>query len=120
MSDMVKEINDHNFDQDVLGSQKPVLVDFWAPWCGPCKALGPLVDALAQQYNGRMVFTKLNIDENPKTAGLYGIKAIPTIALFKDGKLFETIVGLTTRGKLEKAINNVLSDAAVPNAFVVN
>jgi thioredoxin 1 len=119
MSEHIKEIDDQGFDHEVLQSEKPVLVDFWAPWCGPCKALGPLVEALSIQYNDHMDFTKFNIDDNPITPGNYGIKAIPTIAIFKNGRPMEMITGLTSRGKLEEAIKGVIEGAPAKQPFVV-
>ncbi|NNG02377.1 MAG: thioredoxin [Desulfobacteraceae bacterium] len=119
MSENIKEIDDNGFEQDVLQSQTPVLVDFWAPWCGPCKAVAPLVDELAGEYSGKMDFAKLNIDDNPETPAKYGIKSIPTIAIFKDGKPFEMITGLTSRNKLEDAIKSVLGGASATQPFIV-
>jgi thioredoxin 1 len=119
MSEHIKEIDDQGFNHDVLQSEKPVLVDFWAPWCGPCKALGPLVEALSIQDNDRMDFTKFNIDDNPITPGKYGIKAIPTIAIFKSGQPMEMITGLTSRSKLEKAIKGVIEGVPAKQPFIV-
>jgi thioredoxin 1 len=119
MSDQIREINDQEFNNDVLQSTKPVLVDFWAPWCGPCKALGPLLEALSAQYASRLTFAKLNIDENPGTPGKYGIKSIPTIAIFKDGQPQEMITGLTSRSRLETSIAAVLDGAAASQPFIV-
>ena len=112
MTAFIKEINDHGFKPEVLESDRPVLVDFWAPWCGPCKAIAPLVDALAAEYGGRMKFTKINIDDNPLTPGKYGIKAIPTIAIFRNGRPLEMITGLTSRGRLETSIKDILKGVA--------
>lgn len=120
MSENIKEIDDQTFDSDVLESEKPVLVDFWAPWCGPCKAIGPLVDALAAEFGDQMDFAKLNIDSNPLTPGKYGIKAIPTIAIFKDGQPVEMITGLTSRSKLEASVKDAIAGAPAKNPFVVN
>ena len=78
-------VSDDNFEQEVIKSEKPVLVDFWAPWCGPCRAIGPVVEDLAEVYKDRVKVAKLNIDENPKTATVYGVMSIPTIVLFKNG-----------------------------------
>jgi thioredoxin 1 len=104
MSDHIQEINDNNFAQDVLKSESAVLVDFWAPWCGPCKALGPMVESLAQAYQGKMSFAKFDIDQSPETPARYGIKAIPTIAIFKDGEPVEMMTGLTSHNQIEKSI----------------
>jgi thioredoxin 1 len=119
MSEVVKQINDQEFAQMMSESQKPILVDFWAPWCGPCKAIAPMVEDLAAAFDGRVEFAKINVDENPVTQAKLGIRAIPTIAIFKDGKPFELIVGLTTRGKLEKAISGVLEGAQPVQPFLV-
>jgi thioredoxin 1 len=119
MSEHIKEIDDQGFDHEVLQSEKPVLVDFWAPWCGPCKALGPLVEDLSIQYNDHLDFTKFNIDDNPITPGKYGIKAIPTIAIFKNGRPMEMITGLTSRSKLEEAIKGVIEGAVAKQPFIV-
>jgi thioredoxin 1 len=119
MSEQVREIDDEGFNGEVLESERPVLVDFWAPWCGPCKALGPLVESLAVQYSGDMEFAKFNIDDNPVTPGKYGIKAIPTIAIFKEGRPMEMITGLTSRGKLEEAIKGVINGTGAKAPFVV-
>ena len=115
----LKEIDDIDFEQHVLNSQVPVLVDFWAPWCGPCKAIGPIVESLATQYGGKMSFAKLNIDSNPITTGRYGIKAIPTIAFFKGGRPVEMITGLTSRGRIEKSINGVLDGSPAAQPFIL-
>ena len=120
MSDRIKEIDDQTFDADVLQSSKPVLVDFWAPWCGPCKAIGPVVEALADQYGDKMDFTKFNVDDSPETPGKYGIKAIPTIAVFKDGRPFDMITGLTSRGNLEASIKKVLDGAPASRPFIIS
>jgi thioredoxin 1 len=98
-----------NWEQEVVKSDKPVLVDFWAPWCGPCRALGPTIDKLADLYSGRVKVGKLNTDENPETAVKYGITGIPQVLLFKGSdQPAERVVGLTSQGNLEKLINRVL------------
>jgi thioredoxin 1 len=92
---------DDNFEGEVLKSEKPVLIDFWAPWCGPCKAIGPIVEELAVQLKDSVKMMKLNVDENQKTATNYGVRSIPTIILFKDGKVLDTLIGLVPKDKLE-------------------
>jgi len=119
MEENLKEVDDLGFEDHVLKSQAPVLVDFWAPWCGPCKALGPIVETLAAQYGEKISFFKLNIDDNPETPGRYGIKAIPTIAFFKGGVPIEMITGLTSRGRIERSIQGLLQGNPVTPAFIV-
>lgn len=102
------EIEDSNFENEVLQSDKPVLVDFWAPWCGPCKAIAPVVEELAGQFGEQMKFAKCNVDNNPVTPGKYGIKAIPTVIVFKSGDVVEQITGMVAKSKLEEAINKAL------------
>lgn len=105
MSDKVKHITDSTFEQEVLKSADPVLVDFWAPWCGPCLMMAPVIDELAETYDGKVAFVKVNVDDNPKTASAYGIMAIPTIILFKDGKPLDKMVGVVAKAKLVELIN---------------
>ena len=99
---------DDNFEGEVLKSDKPVLIDFWAPWCGPCKAIGPIVEELAGQYKDSVKMMKLNVDDNPKAAGNYGVRSIPTLILFKDGKVLDTLTGLVPRKSLEDFIKKSL------------
>ena len=108
MGENVIEIEDSSFDAEILQSDKPALVDFWAPWCGPCKAIGPAIDDLAGVFGDRIKFTKCNVDDNPVTPGKYGIKAIPTLIFFKDGQVVEQITGMVAKSKLEDAINKLL------------
>ncbi|MDI6776112.1 MAG: thioredoxin [Syntrophales bacterium] len=101
-------VNENNFDEEILKSEKPALVDFWAPWCGPCKTIGPIIADLAEEYRGRVKVTKLNVDDNPNKAAAYGIKSIPTLILFKDGKVLDTLVGLVAKDRLIEFVNKGL------------
>jgi thioredoxin 1 len=101
-------VSDDNFEQEVIKSEKPVLVDFWAPWCGPCRAIGPVVEDLAEVYKDRVKVAKLNIDENPKTATVYGVMSIPTIVLFKNGNALDKVVGLVPKDRLEELVKKAL------------
>ena len=102
------EVNDSNFDQMVLQSKTPVLVDFWAVWCGPCHMVAPVVEELADEYEGKVTMVKLNVDENPKTASQYGIMSIPTLLIFKDGAPVSNIIGFRPKPELKKSIDAVL------------
>jgi len=104
-ADNVQTFTDGNFDDNVLKSGGPVLVDFWAEWCGPCKRLGPTVDALAAEYAGKVTVGKLNIDENQKVPETYQIRGIPTILIFKGGQVVESVVGLAQKEDLKKVID---------------
>lgn len=97
-------VDDENFDQMVLKADKPVLVDFWATWCRPCHAIAPIVDELAEGYDGRVKFVKLDVDQNPKTASKYGIMSIPTLLIFKNGEPITHLVGLRPKEDLEKSL----------------
>ncbi len=107
-SNNVFEINDDSFDSEVLKSDKLTVVDFWAPWCGPCKIIGPIMEELAVEYEGKVKFAKLNVDDNPGTASSYGIRGIPTMILFKDGEAKDQIVGAVPKTELQKAIKESL------------
>ena len=105
MSELVGSVNDVTFDSDVLKSTIPVLVDFWAEWCGPCKMLTPLLDVIAKENEGRLKIVKLNVDENNATASQYGIMSIPSLLIFKDGKVIANKVGALTKSQLDDFIN---------------
>ncbi|MDT4968034.1 MAG: thioredoxin 1 [Acidobacteriota bacterium] len=104
MSEKVKDVTDSSFEQEVLRSDRPVLVDFWAPWCGPCRMMAPTVDAIAEQFSDRANVVKLNVDDNPATAGRYGIKGIPTLILFSVGEEVERVVGASGKDALSRMI----------------
>jgi len=99
-SDLIKHITDDSFDSDVLAADKPVLVDYWAEWCGPCKAIAPILDEVSKDYEGRVQIAKMNVDENRTVPGKFGIRGIPTLMLFKDGQLAATKVGALTKAQL--------------------
>ncbi len=105
MSEHVKEVTDQSFDQEVLQSQQPVLVDFWAAWCAPCRMLAPTMDQVADEYAGKAKIVKLNVDDNVETSGRYNIRGIPTLLLFKDGELKEQIVGATSKDHISRLID---------------
>jgi thioredoxin 1 len=107
-SDKLVTFTDGNFDTDVLKAAQPVLVDFWAEWCGPCRRLAPTVDALASEFDGRATVAKLNVDENPNVPGRYAVRGIPTLLLFKEGQLAETIVGLRAKEDIAQMIERHL------------
>lgn len=98
---MSQEVNDANFEQEVLKSSIPVLVDFWAPWCGPCRALAPTIDEVAEQYAGKVKVVKLNTDENPESAVKFRINSIPNLIFFKDGKPVDQLIGAVEKSKIE-------------------
>ena len=105
---MPLEINDDNFEIEVLKSAQPALVDFWAPWCGPCRVVAPVIESLSKKYEGKFKFCKLNVDENPKTAGKYNVMSIPTIMFFKDGRAEDTVVGAVPEATLKGKIDLLL------------
>jgi thioredoxin 1 len=108
MAEGVLEIDDNNFEAEVLQADKPVVVDFWAPWCGPCKAIAPLIDDLTKVYGEQVKFTKCNVDDSPVTPGKFGIKAIPTLIFFKEGNVVDQITGMVAKSKLEETLKGIL------------
>jgi thioredoxin 1 len=103
----IAHINDGEFEQEVIKAEKPVLVDFWAPWCGPCHMVAPMLEELAQELGETVKIAKMNVDENPKTPTLYGIRAIPTLILFKGGEVVEQITGVVPKDQLKSTLEKV-------------
>ncbi len=104
----VGHADDNTFESAVLKTERPALVDFWAPWCGPCRALAPVLEEIAKAYDGRANVIKVNVDESPKTAANYGVRGIPTLLFIREGNVRETLVGLTTKDKLAALIDRNL------------
>ena len=105
---MVKDVTDQDFEEEVIKSTLPVLVDLWAPWCGPCRMIAPVVEKLAEKYDRRFKFCRLNVDENPQTASQYRIMSIPTLMFFKDGKVVDTVIGAVPERALQSKIEELL------------
>jgi len=104
----IQQVTDKSFTAEVLSANVPVLVDFWATWCGPCRSISPIVEELAKEFSGRIKVTKLNVDENPATPSQYGVRGIPTLILFKEGKIFEQIVGAVPKNRLVAMVEKAL------------
>ncbi len=106
MSDNIKAVTDLSFEEDVLNAGKPVLVDFWAEWCGPCRALGPVLEEVAESHGEKVTFAKMNIDENPQTPSKYGVMSIPTLILFKNGQVEAIKMGLLSKPQLSAFVDS--------------
>jgi len=115
----VIEVDDQNFDQKVLQPELPVVVDFWAPWCGPCRAVSPIIEKLVATHGDRVQFAKLNIDDNARIAQKFGIKSVPTILFFNNGEMVDKLVGLVTMAKLEERLENLLAGKPTATPFIV-
>ncbi|PID71952.1 MAG: thioredoxin [Desulfobulbus propionicus] len=107
-SEKVIHVSDNDFDEQVVENELPCLVDFWAPWCGPCKAIGPVIDELADEFDGKVAIAKMNVDDNPATPGKFGIRAIPTLILFKGGEVVDQITGAVGKSQLQDLINKAV------------
>lgn len=109
MAAFTKSITDTDFDKEVLKSKVPVLVDFWAPWCGPCLAVAPTLDSLAQEYQGKLIVAKMNVDENANVPATFGVRSIPYLVMFKDGKMVDALVGAHPKTKIKEMLDKSLS-----------
>ena len=108
MGENTLAVTDDSFEAEVISSDLPVLVDFWATWCGPCKAIAPMIDEIAVEYSGKIKVAKVNVDENPKTPGKFGVRGIPTLILFKGGEAVDQIVGAVPKAQLDELIKKAL------------
>lgn len=108
MGENTVKVTDSSFSDDVINSEVPVLVDFWAPWCGPCRMVGPILEELAADYEGKIKIAKVNVDEETQIAGSMGIRSIPTLVIFKEGKAVSTVIGAQPKDKLKKMIDDLM------------
>jgi thioredoxin 1 len=108
MAGNIQEVSDATFENEVLRASTPVLIDFWAPWCGPCRAIAPLVEELANEYAGKLKVVKMNVDDNPRTPAQYGVRGIPNLIVFKNGEVQQQVVGAVPKAHLVKAVTSVL------------
>jgi thioredoxin 1 len=108
-SELVNHVTDANFDQEVLKADQAVLIDFWAPWCAPCRAIAPLIDELAGEYAGRLKVVKINVDDNPETPARYGVRGIPNLLIIKSGQVKEQIVGAVPKSHLVRAVDSAIA-----------
>ena len=106
----IKILTDQNFEQEVVNATKPVMVDFWAPWCGPCQMMGPIIEELAQEMGDKVIIGKLNVDENPITAQKYGVMSIPTLIIFKGGIIIDQIIGIQPKKIIKDKLENLIQD----------
>ena len=105
----VNEFSDENFENEVLNSETPVLVDFWAPWCGPCRIIAPVVEEISEAYDGKLKVGRLNVDDNQQTSMKFGIRSIPTLLVFKDGEVAEQIIGAVPKTEIERVVTKVIA-----------
>jgi len=119
MAQNILEIDDSSFEARVLQADKPVLVDFWAPWCGPCKAVGPILEKLADSYADQILFAKCNADDSQQTAAKFGIRSIPTLMFFKDGGIFDKIIGAANQAKIEEVLKKIIAGEPGASPFIV-
>jgi thioredoxin 1 len=105
---VVQEVTDTNFETEVIDSDLPVLIDFWAPWCGPCRAIGPVVDELSREFSGKLKVVKMNVDDNPLTPSRFGVRSIPNLLIFKNGQVKDQIIGAVAKQMFVQAINKVV------------
>jgi len=107
-SDSIVELNDSSFESEVINSEKPVLVDFWAPWCGPCRALAPVIEEISTDFVDKLKVGKVNVDDNPEISMKFGIRSIPTLMVFKDGEVQEQIIGAVPKSEIERALEKIV------------